>query len=61
MYNMSEADWINIAGRSLLFCAELLQKNETLKEQLQSLKEDLKRIKDLLKDKQDREGYDTVY
>ena len=58
---MSEAAWINIAGRSLLFCAELLQKIDRLKNQLQSLQEHLKRIKDLLKEKQDREGYDTVY
>ena len=58
---MSEAGWINIAGRSLLFCAELLQKIDSLKQQLQSLQEDLKRIKDLLKEKQDREGYATVY
>ena len=53
---MSETEWINIAGRALLFCAELLQKVESLKEQLQSQLEDLKRIKDLLKEKQDREG-----
>ena len=53
---MSETEWINIAGRALLFCAELLQKIESLKEQLQSQQEDLKRIKDLLKEKQDREG-----
>ena len=58
---MSEAEWINIAGRVLLFCAELLQKIDSLKEQLQSQQKDLKRIKDLLKEKQDREGYDTEY
>lgn len=58
---MSEAEWINIAGRSLLYCAELQQKIDSLKQQLQSLQEDLKHIKDLLKEKQDRGGYDTVY
>lgn len=40
---------------------ELLQKIDSVKEQLQRLQEDLKRIKDLLKDKQEREGYDAVY
>ena len=58
---MSEAEWMNIADRSLLVCAELLQKIDSVKEQLQRLQEDLKRIKDLLKDKQEREGYDAVY
>lgn len=58
---MSEAEWINIADRSLLFCAEQLQKIDCVKEQLQRLQEDLKSIKDLLKDKQEREGYDAVY
>ena len=58
---MSEGEWINIAGRSLIFCAELLQKIDSLKQHLQSLQEDLKRIKDLVKEKQDREGYATVY
>lgn len=60
---MSEAEWINIAAslEHFFFCAELLQKIDSLKEQLQSQQEDLKRIKDLLKEKQDREGYDTVY
>ena len=51
---MSEADWINIASRALLLCAEcaeLLQKIDRLKEQLQSLREKL----------QEREGYDTLY
>lgn len=52
---------MNIADRSLLFCAELLQKIDSVKEQLQRLQEDLKRIKDLLKDIQEREGYDAVY
>ena len=41
--------------------AELLQKIDSVKEQLQRLQEDLKRIKDLLKDKQEREVYDAVY
>lgn len=58
---MSKAEWINIAGRALIFCAELLQKTDSLKQQVQSLQEDLVRIKDLLNEKQDREGYDTVY
>ena len=51
MENMSEADWINIVSRALLLCAELLQKIDRLKEQLQSLREKL----------QEREGYDTLY
>ena len=38
---MSEADWINIASGALLLCAELLQKIDRLKEQLQSLREKL--------------------
>ena len=50
-----------LVDRALLFCAELLPKIDSLKEQLQGQQEDLKRIKDLLKEKQDREGYDTVY
>lgn len=57
---MSKAEWINIAGRALIFCAELLQKTDSLR-QVQSLQEGLERIKDLLNEKQDREGYDTVY
>lgn len=58
---MSKAEWINIAGRALIFCTELPQKTDSLKQQVQSLQEDLERIKDLLNEKQDREGYDTVY
>lgn len=58
---MSEVDWINIAGRSLLYCADLLQMIKSLKELLENVQEELKRVKDLLKEKQDREGYDTVY
>ena len=56
---MSEVDWINIAV--LLYCADLLQMIKSLKELLENVQEELKRVKDLLKEKQDREGYDTVY
>lgn len=54
---MSEVEWINVAGRALLYCAEQLQKIESLQQQLQSLQEDLKHREDQLKE---RQGYDTV-
>ena len=38
---MSEVEWISVAGKSLLYCAELLDKIKRLKELLQNSEDEL--------------------
>ena len=59
---MSEIVWINIASKSLAYCAQLLQQIKELKEEvtrLNSLVEKQDKLIEELKEKHG--GYDTVY
>lgn len=58
---MSEVEWISVAGKSLLYWAELLDKIKRLKELLQNSQEELTRLKTVLKEWQEQHGYDTVH
>ena len=58
---MIESEWFTIAGEVVIFCASLVQKINTLKQKLQTAQEELNRIKALLKDLEERHGYDTVH
>ena len=59
-------EWINIASKSLAYCAQLLQQIKQLKEKFERLQEEAARLKTLVQ-KQEQDlterhgGYDTVY
>ena len=63
---MCELEWINIASKSLAYCAQLLQQIKQLKEKFERLQEEAARLKTLVQ-KQEQDlterhgGYDTVY
>ena len=59
---MSEIEWINVASKSLGYCAQLQQQIEQLKEKVEALQKEATRLKTLVQqlEKQYR-GYDTVH
>ena len=59
---MSEIEWINVASKSLGYCAQLQQQIEQLKEKVEALQKEATRLKTLVQqlEKQHR-GYDTVH
>ena len=66
---MCETYWINVASKSLAYCAQLLQQIKELKEKVATLQEEAARLKTLI-EKQEQlvqdltekhGGYDTVY
>ena len=59
MFNQNE--WISVAGKSLLYCAELLNKIKRLKELLENTQEEVTRLKTVVKELQEQYGYDTVH
>ena len=66
---MCELVWINIASKSLAYCAQLLQQIKQLKENFERLQEDAARLKVLVKKQEQlvqdvterHGGYDTVH
>ena len=66
---MGELEWINIASKSLAYCAQLLQQIKQLKEKFEKLQEEAARLKalvekqeQLVQDLTERHGgYDTVH
>ena len=57
---MCEIEWINVASKSLGYCAQLLQQIQHLKETLEKLQE-ATRLKTLVKELEEQHGYDTVH
>ena len=63
---MCEIEWINVASKSLTYCAQLLQQIKHLKETLERLQEEAARLKTLVQ-KQEQDlterhgGYYTVH
>jgi len=58
---MGEIEWINVASKSLGYCAQLLQKIKHLKESLEKLQEEVTRIKTKVQKLEEEHGYDTVH
>ena len=59
---MSEIDWINVASKSLAYCAQLLQQIKQLKEEATRLKLLVEKQEQLIQDLTEKHGgYDTVY
>ena len=58
---MCEIEWINVASKSLRYCAQLLQQIKHLKENLEKLKEEATRLKTLVKKLEEQHGYHTVH
>ena len=59
---MSEIDWINVASKSLAYCAKLLQQIKELKEEATRLKSLVEKQEQLIQDLTEKHGgYDTVY
>ena len=58
---MSEIEWINVASKSLGYCAQLLQQIKDLKETLQKTHEEVTWLKTVVKELQEQHGYDTVH
>ena len=58
---MSEVEWISVAGKSLLYCAELLDNIKRLKELLENTQREVTRLKIVVKEPQDQHGYDTIH
>ena len=59
---MSEIDWINVASKSLAYCAQLLQQIKQLKEEATRLKSLVEKQEQLIQDLTEKHGgYDTVY
>ena len=58
---MSEVEWSSVAGKSLLYCAELLDNIKRLKELLENTQREVTRLKTVVKEPQDQHGYDTIH
>ena len=58
---MCEIEWINVASKSLGYCAQLLQQIKHLKESLEKLQEEATRLKTLVQELEEQHGYDTVH
>ena len=58
---MCEIEWINVASKSLGYCAQLLQQIKHLKESFEKLQEEATRLKTLDKKLEEQHGYDTVH
>ena len=59
---MCEIDWINVASKSLAYCAKLLQQIKELKEEVPRLKTLAEKEEKLIQDLIEKHGgYDTVY
>ena len=58
---MTDNEWFAIVGEAVIFCASLVHKIKTLKQQLQFAQEELTRLKTVLIDLEERHGYDTMH
>ena len=66
---MCELEWINIASKSLAYCAQLLKQIKQIKEKFEKLQEEAARLKVLFKKQEQlvqdlterHGGYDTVH
>ena len=59
---MCEIEWINVASKSLAYCAQLLQQIKQLKEEVTRLKTSVEKQEKLIQDLNEKHGgYDTVY
>ena len=58
---MCEIELINVASKSLGYCAQLLQQIKHLKESLEKLQEEVTRLKTVVKELEEQHGYDTVH
>ena len=59
---MSELEWINVASKSLRYCADLLQQIKQLKKTLQRVQAETTRLKTLVQQLETQHsGYDTVH
>ena len=59
---MSEIEWINVASKSLAYCAQLLQQIQQLKEKFETLQEKVTRLEPLVQQLEKQHGgYDTVH
>ena len=59
---MCEIDWINVASKSLAYCAQLLQQIKELKEEAARLNALIDKQEKLIQDLIEKHGgYDTVY
>ena len=58
---MTDNEWFAIVEEAVIFCASLVHKIKTLKQQLQFAQEELTRLKTVLIDLEERHGYDTVH
>ena len=52
---MGKTTWMKIAGELMVFCADLLEKTATLRDDVKSLQEKVKEL-----EQQQRPGYDIV-
>ena len=53
---MSEIEWINVACKSLGYCAQLLQQIEQLKEKVEALQKEATRLKTLVQQLEKQHG-----
>ena len=58
---MCEIEWINVASKSLGYCAQLLQQIKHLKDSLEKLQEEATRLKTLVQELEEQHDYDTVH
>ena len=59
---MSDIEWINVASKSLAYCAQLLQQIQQLKEKFETLQEKVTRLEPLVQQLEKQHGgYDTVH
>ena len=49
-FSIEKLVYVSIVGEAVIFCASLVQKIKTLKQQLQSAQEELTRLKTAVKD-----------
>ena len=62
LFIMCEIHWINVASKSLAYCAQLLQQIKQLKQKVTSLNALIDKQEQLIQDLTEKHGgYDTVY
>ena len=58
---MTDTNWVDLAQEAVILCLNLVHKIIDLKRQLLTTQEELSRLKTILKDLEERHGYDTVH
>ena len=58
---MTDTNWVDLAQEAVILCLNLVHKIIDLKRELVTTQEEFARLKTVVKDLEERHGYDTVH